>query len=200
MRPPCMKWCGLPVLSLVLLLACSAAPAAESGSAKAGPLVREFFAADTPARRAEIAREFEAVSPRSWTDLRMLLHEFPEREALKPGRLSFEAPAADGLPAVKYILRVPPGYRGNERAGWGLVIACHPLGGNPGAMISTVEKWLGPEVDRFLVAAPRTRSRALTRSAARAPSFPSRSSTTCGTGPTSTPTRSSWWASPRAGT
>jgi hypothetical protein len=150
MRSPAVFWWSL----VLLVSACGAARAADA-PAPADParaLLREFFASEDKTRRAALANQFAAVAPKSWADLRMMLHETAGRPPLKAGRLTLEAPADNPLPAVKYVLRVPRNYKGDERQGWPLVIGCHEMGGSAETFLGKIEDWLGPDVEKYLVA------------------------------------------------
>jgi hypothetical protein len=127
-------------------------PAPEAAQDPARAILREFFAAEDAARRQALAGQFAAVAPKSWADLRALLHQAAGRPPLKTGRATFEAPAADPLPAVKYLVRIPRDYKGDEPRGWPLVVGCHEENGSADAFMGKIEEWLGPDIEHYLVA------------------------------------------------
>jgi len=145
----------------VLLLACTAATAAEvappsptaPSAGDGAALLKSFFAEADAAKRADLAAKFAAVAPKSWTDLKAMLHAAAPRPALPAGRQNLQAPAEGETPPVRYILRVPAGYAANTTRGWPLIIACHGTGGSSEGALAQVEGWLGPDADQYLIAA-----------------------------------------------
>jgi hypothetical protein len=136
-----------------------AAPAA-SPAGDARPILQAFFAEPDAAKRAEIAARFAAVAPKSWDDLKALLHSTAAlpggsstRQPLAPGRQKFETRGDADVPAVKYVLRVPDNYQADAPRGWPLIITCHGTGGNADGALASLESWLGPDAGKFLLAA-----------------------------------------------
>jgi poly(3-hydroxybutyrate) depolymerase len=127
-------------------------PAVAAAPQDAAGILHEFFAEENASRRVVLADKFAAVAPKKWSDLKALLHRAAPRGDLNPGRQEFATPAADGLEPIKYVLRVPAGYKGHEPQGWPLVIALPGTGGNGEGLLGTAEGLLGPDVDRYLVA------------------------------------------------
>jgi hypothetical protein len=139
-----------------LLLACVPAWAAEPAAPASGEgpaLLRSFFAEEDAAKRADLAARFAAVAPKSWADLKAMLHASAPRPALPAGRQELQAPAEGETPPVRYILRVPAGYAADTSRGWPLVIACHGTGGNGAGALAQIEGWLGPDAENYLLAA-----------------------------------------------
>jgi len=132
-------------------LAADAAPPPAPGDGPA--LLKAFFAEPSPARRAETAARFGAVAPKSWTDLKALLHAAAPRQPLAAGRHAFEAPADAGAPPIRYLLRVPQGYAAEPSRGWPLIVSSlYKLSGGPEPSLEAIEGWLGPDLDRYLIA------------------------------------------------
>ena len=148
--------------ALLVLLASAAAtaaepaappPAAAATSGEGPALLRSFFAEEDAAKRADIAAKSGAVAPKSWTDLKAMLHAAAPRPALPAGRQEFQAPADGETPPLRYLLRVPAGYAADAARGWPLVIACHGTGGRAEGALASIESWLGPDAENYLVAA-----------------------------------------------
>jgi hypothetical protein len=125
------------------------APAADDPRA----VLRAYFTEEDAAARATLAARFAAVAPKSWPDLKTMLHAAAPRPALPPGRQRFETRGDAAVPAIRYILRVPAGYAADAARGWPLIIACHGLGGSGEGALAEVEAWLEGKVEQFLVAA-----------------------------------------------
>lgn len=149
---------------LILLLASAAAIAAEPTAPPAAPpaasatgdgpaLLKSFFAEADAAKRADLAVKFAAFAPKSWADLKAMLHAAAPRDPMPAGRQSLQTPAEGATPPIKYILRVPAGYAADAARGWPLIITCHGLGGNGAGALSQIEGWLGGDVENYLVAA-----------------------------------------------
>jgi len=132
----------------------AATASASTSTANARTLLKAFFAETDAAHRADLARQFAAVAPKSWADLRTLLHETAARPALAAGTYRFEIKSNGVLPDLKYVLRVPAGYAADAPRGWPLLVICHPTGGNADLAVKIAEEWLGPDVEKCLVAAP----------------------------------------------
>ena len=132
--------------------------AATSGSAAANSagtaILRDFFAEPDAGQRAALAAKFAAVAPKSWDDLRAMLHRAAVYGDLKPGRPTFQTKGEGVVPAINYVLRVPANYKSDGGAGWPLVIACHAMGGTGEGFVGFVENLLGPDVENYLVACP----------------------------------------------
>ena len=125
------------------------APAADDPRA----VLRAYFTEEDAAARAKLAARFAAVAPKSWADLKTMLHAAAPRPALPAGRQRFETRGDAAVPAIRYILRVPAGYAADAARGWPLIIACHGQGGTGEGALGEAERWLGPDVEQFLVAA-----------------------------------------------
>jgi len=131
-----------------------AAPAPAAPVAGDGPaILKAFFAEADAAKRAALAAKFGAVAPKSWADLKAMLHAAAPRPALATGRHNLQAPAEGELPAVEYVLRVPAGYAAATARGWPLIITCHGMGGSGDGALRQVEGWLGPDAENYLLAA-----------------------------------------------
>ena len=157
MRTGATPW-GLALL-LVLAAACargSEAPAAAAKDAAADPrpILKAFFAEDDAARRKELAAKFGAVAPKSWADLKAMLHEAAPRPDLEPGRREFQTKAEDGIPSVRYVLRVPAGYQPDRPQGYPLILCTHGTSGSGEGAVAMVEGLLGPDVETYLLAGP----------------------------------------------
>jgi hypothetical protein len=147
--------------ALLVLLASAAAiageptaPAPAAPAAGDGPaILRSFFAEADAAKRADLAARFAAVAPKSWADLKVMLHAAAPRDPMPAGRQNLQAPANGETPPVRYILRVPAGYAAEAARGWPLVITCHGAGGSGEGALAALEQWLGPDIDSVLAAA-----------------------------------------------
>jgi len=150
------------VVKLVVIgaLALSLKPAAAADAVAPAPsadepraILKAYFAEEDAAARVRLAARFAAVAPKSWADLKAMLHAAAPRAALAAGRQRFETPGDTFVPPVRYILRVPAGYARDTARGWPLIITCHGLGGSGDGALAEAERWLGPDVEQFLVAA-----------------------------------------------
>jgi len=128
-------------------------PAAPAAVGDGPAILRSFFAEADAAKRADLAARFAAVAPKSWADLKAMLHASAPRPALPAGRQDLQAPAEGETPPVRYILRVPAGYAADASRGWPLVIACHGTGGHAEGALASIESWLGPDIESYLVVA-----------------------------------------------
>jgi len=128
-------------------------PAPAPAADEARGLLRSYFAEEDAAARAKLAEKFAAVAPKPWADLKTMLHAAAPRPALPAGRQRFETKGDAAVPPIKYLLRVPAGYAAETARGWPLIVTCHGLGGSGDGALGTVEQWLGPDVEQFLVAA-----------------------------------------------
>jgi len=141
-----------------LALALSPAPAAEPAppvpaSADPRAILKAYFAEEDAAARTTLAARFASVAPKAWGDLKAMLHATAPRTALAAGRQRFQTNGDNFVPPIKYILRVPAGYAGDAARGWPLIITCHGLGGSGEGALGEVERWMGPDIEQFLVAA-----------------------------------------------
>jgi dienelactone hydrolase len=142
--------------TLAMLMAMAVCVRAEESPAGGDPaaVLREFFAHQDAAARADAARRFGAIAPKAWDDVRGLLHENAPRPDLATGEHALQTPAADSLPSVAYVLRVPPGYDARRRQGWPLVVSTHGTNGSGKAALAFAAGLLGPDADKVLIAAP----------------------------------------------
>ncbi len=131
--------------------ASSATPALTNSAAA---LLHDFFAEPDPAARAALAAKFAPLAPKSWDELRAMLHRAATFPDLKPGVQTFQTKPDGVVPAINYTLRVPPNYKSAAGQPWPLIVACHGLGGSGEQFVGFVENLLGPDVDNFLVACP----------------------------------------------
>lgn len=151
-----MPW--LPAVVLALAAACArggeppAAPA--TGPANPRALLKAFFAEEDAARRAPMAAAFGAVAPKPWAALKAMFHECAPRPDLAPGRHEFRTPGGDGIPPVRYVLRVPAGYLPHRPQGYPLVLCTHGTGGSGDAAVRMMEGLLGPDVENVVLAGP----------------------------------------------
>lgn len=128
-----------------------AAPTASADDLRA--ILRLFFAEEDAAKRAELAGRVGAAAPKSWADLKAMLHAAAPRPALPAGRQTFTTVAGGGMPSVKYLLRVPTGYAADAGRGWPLIITCHGTGGNAEGALGALESWMGPDIENYLAVA-----------------------------------------------
>lgn len=143
------------IIALALLALASPAVCAEPLPAADAPaLLKTFFAEEDAAKRADLAARFAAVAPKSWPDLKAMLHAAAPYEPLAAGTQNFTTPGDAAVPAVNYLLRVPAGYAADAHRGWPLIVVCHGTGGNARKALDMVEKWLGGDADNYLLAAP----------------------------------------------
>jgi hypothetical protein len=129
------------------------AQAATPASSDGAFILKSFFTEEDAARRAELAARFAAIAPKSWADLKAMLHAAAPRPALPAGIRKFQTPAEGETPPVRYILRVPAGYAADASRGWPLIIACHGAGGSGEGALASLESWLGPDIEGVLAAA-----------------------------------------------
>jgi poly(3-hydroxybutyrate) depolymerase len=151
-----MFW--LRVFAVTVLLCSAVFAAARAGespaaSGDAAAVLRAFFAEPDAARRADLAARFGPVAPKSWTDLKAMLHAAAPRPAIAAGRHPFVTKGDAVLPAIRYMLRVPAGYGDGPARGWPLIITCHGTGGSSEGALASVEGWLGGDIEDYLVAA-----------------------------------------------
>ena len=126
----------------------------EAGAGEARGLLERFFSEENADARQPLAEQFGKVAPDNWAAVKALLHEAAPRPDLAPGTHTFETPGEDPVPPVRYVLRVPEGYEPNAPAGYPLVIGCHGTGGKGADALRLVQRILGPDLDRYLVACP----------------------------------------------
>lgn len=139
------------LVPVVLVLTLAGAPLV---AADLEELVGEIFREEDPAARGASLARFEGLEPKDWSGLRALLHRAAPRPGLDPGTHRFTAPAADGVPAVEYALRVPPGYDPHDPEGLPLVLACHGTGDTGARFMAEMESILDPDAPPVLVACP----------------------------------------------
>jgi len=150
----------LTLLALALALGSARAaepapPAKPEAKPEGDPaaILRAYFAEADAAKRPALAARFAAVAPKSWDDLKKMLHEAAPRPPLPAGRHTFEAKPEGGAAPVKYLLRVPEGYAGEPARGWPLIVSSlYKLAGGPEPSMDAIEGWLGADRDRYLIA------------------------------------------------
>jgi hypothetical protein len=113
--------------------------------------VEAFFAATDFARRAELVGQMQSDPAYNRADVRRYLSRANLFEKLEPGRMKTTVSSPDG-PNRQVTLRIPDEY--SPKTEFPLIYALHGGGGNAAGAIHRVERMLGPDVDRFIVAAP----------------------------------------------
>ncbi|MFO8012638.1 MAG: hypothetical protein R6X20_04945 [Phycisphaerae bacterium] len=157
MRPCLPTWLALlAVTTAATVAAASGAPEASPApaAADARALLARFFAEPDAGARRPLAERFGEVAPDDWTAVTALLHATAPRPSLAPGTHAFETPAADPVPPVRYLLRVPDGYEAHAPEGMPLVIACHWTNSTADRAMEWIRWVLGPDADRYLLACP----------------------------------------------
>ena len=101
--------------------------------------------------RLELVREIEADPEYDRRRLGAWLHAAVRFESLEPGLLGLRI-AVGFEQEREVILRIPQAYE-PERP-WPLILAYHPSGGSGTSFLHYVERVLGDEIERFVVAAP----------------------------------------------
>jgi hypothetical protein len=118
--------------------------------------VRRFFLAADEAERRRLAKEVAALPAYRPERVRDWLHAADLHRPLPPGVTEVEVPIdkvdLDEDRSRPVAVRVPDGYTPDRP--WPLVMAYHPTGGSGPGMLMGVERCLGPDVERFVVAAP----------------------------------------------
>jgi poly(3-hydroxybutyrate) depolymerase len=117
-------------------------------------LLQDFFAETDADARRTLAERFGRLAPADWAAVTRMLHATAPRPDLAPGTHTFESPAADPIPAVRYLLRVPAGYEPNGPQGLPLVVACHWTNSTAERAMKWIRWVLGPDADRYLLACP----------------------------------------------
>jgi len=142
-----------------------AAPAAATAaSADAARILREFFAQENEAARGDLAVKFAAVAPKSLDELRPLLRQALPLAKVEAGQQTFETKPDGVVPAVKYLVRVPSGYKPDagalsgtpHAAGWPLVLTMHGTGGTGDAQLALTVHLLGQAADDYLIVCPQS--------------------------------------------
>jgi pimeloyl-ACP methyl ester carboxylesterase len=133
----------------------AAEPTTEAPPATdAAGLLRAFFAEADAAKRAELAGQFAPLAPKSWDELKALLHRTAPFPAMEPGKHPLKTQGDETVPPVAYVLRIPAGYKADAGQAWPLIINCHGSGGTGEGALASLENLLGPDVDKYLLACP----------------------------------------------
>jgi hypothetical protein len=127
---------------------------ASPGTDEARSTLRAFFAENDAAKRKPLAEKFATLAPKSWDEVRRLLHVAAAFSDLPPGRQSFKTEGDKVLPPISYTVRIPAAYRAASAEGWPVIIGCHSTGGDGPGFISFIEGILGDEVEKYVVACP----------------------------------------------
>lgn len=121
---------------------------------KALEILRSFFAEQSAEKRTLLAGRFGRVAPKSWDEVRSLLHRTATFPPINPGLHTFQTTGDDLVPAVSYIVRIPPAYKHDAGRAWPLVLGCHGTGGTGRRFPKFIERLLGPEIDNYIVVCP----------------------------------------------
>jgi len=160
---PMRRWISTWLAVLTVAMAATAAetdappatePPAHADTDTARAILVRFFAETAEGARRPLAEQFGTVAPMDWAAVTALLHETAPRPDLAPGTHTLETPAADTVPAVRYVLRVPDGYDPHAAAGYPLVVACHWTNSTAERAMEWIRWVLGSDMNRYLVACP----------------------------------------------
>ena len=105
-------------------------------------ILRSFFAEQVAEKRVQLAARFGKVAPKSWDQVRVMLHQAAPFPAVEPGLHTFQTRADDLVPAVRYVMRVPSTYKHDSGQAWPLVVGCHGTGGSGQRFPKFVERLL----------------------------------------------------------
>lgn len=116
--------------------------------------LRQFFAESDAVKRADLAAKVAPLMPASPADWPALLRRAYPFADTKMGLHNFEAPADGIVPAIKYVVSVPEGYQADPAQPWPLIVGIPGTGGSGGQALSSLSKWLGDDLGKFLIACP----------------------------------------------
>jgi len=142
-------------LVIVIAMLAGAGRAAEAPAAgDPAAILRAFFAENDAAKRADLAKQFGAVAPKAWAEVKALLHQAAPFPAMAPGKQPFQTKGDADVPSVNYVLRIPAGYKADAGRAWPLIIGCHGTGGTGDAAMTWLEGLLGADADQYVLACP----------------------------------------------
>lgn len=150
-----MKRHQLPAVLCSIILALAAALSADPAAARPAGKdpasnLAAYFETSDPQSRGELAAAAERDGARV-ERLAAGLHGLPLWPQLAPGRHEMEVEVGFGQ-RRRVTLQVPRGYR-PEKA-WPLILCYHPSGLDGPSFLSQCHGMLGPDADRYLLAAP----------------------------------------------
>ncbi len=133
----------------LLALVCAGPSAGDESSIP--PAIAEFFAADSPRKRAEIAQRIESTPGYDRAKVSGWLHAAGLFAARKHGRATIDVVLADGQTRAVALI-VPRGYDASRA--YPLIYALHGQGGDADSILRFLLDLLGERADEFLLAAP----------------------------------------------
>ncbi|MBN2581474.1 MAG: hypothetical protein JXL80_00290 [Planctomycetes bacterium] len=129
-------------------------PTEEIAGGRPYQVLREFFAEQDAGKRSQLARQFGEIAPAQWPEVVEAFHRTAPFPPMEVKIHEFHLPADGNMPAVRYWLRIPTGYKHDDGKAWPLVIGGHGTGGSAGSFMAYVQDMLGPDAENYIIVCP----------------------------------------------